>query len=86
MQDCSTAMNDTPRLIFGYNRWERVGTHRESFGCNCLIEIFQRAKIKFENSLLHRHNPIISLVARNLELEQHVFLVDHSLLPLFSSF
>ena len=70
MQDCNTAMNNALRLIFGYNRWESVRTLRESFGYKSLVEIFQRAKIKFENSLLHHHNPIITHVARNLKQEQ----------------
>ena len=70
LQECSTAVNDALRLIFGYNRWESVRTLRESFGYKSLVELFQRAKNKFGSSLLTHHNPIISHLARNLVLEQ----------------
>ena len=69
MQDCCTAINDALRLIFGYNRWESVRTLRESFGYKSLIELFERAKRKFECSVLSHHNPIVSHIARNLVLE-----------------
>ena len=70
LQNCSTAVNDALRLIFGYNRWESVRTLRESFGYKSLVELFQRAKNKFDSSLCSHHNPIISHLARNLVLEQ----------------
>ena len=40
MQDCTTAVNDALRLIFGYNRWESVRSLRESFGYKSLVELF----------------------------------------------
>ena len=43
---------------------------RQSFGYPSLVEIFQRAKNKFNSSVLTRHNPIISKLARYLALEQ----------------
>ena len=70
MQDCTTAINDALRLVFGYNRWESVRSLRESFGYRSLVEIFQHAKNKFKASILCHHNPIISRIARNLVLEQ----------------
>ena len=70
MQDCTTAINDALRLVFGYNRWESVRSLRESFGYKSLVEIFQHAKNKFNASILCHHNPIISRIARNLVLEQ----------------
>ena len=70
MQDCSTAINNALRLIFGYNRWESVRMLRQSFGYPSLVEIFQRAKNKFNSSVLTHHNPIISKLARYLALEQ----------------
>ena len=69
MQDCCTALNDALRLIFGYNRWESVRTLRESFGYMSLVDIFNCAKAKFDNSLTTHHNPVISQIARNLVLE-----------------
>ena len=70
LQNCSTAVNDALRLIFGFNRWESVRTLRESFGYKSLVELFQRAKNKFDSSLRSHYNPIISHLARNLVLEQ----------------
>ena len=70
LQDCCTAVNDSLRLIFGYNRWESIRTLRESFGYKSLIDLFHRAKNKFDSSLLTHHNPIISHLARNLVMEQ----------------
>ena len=70
MQDCTTAINNALRLIFGYNRWESVRTLRESFGYPSLIEIFQRAKNKFNSSLFSHHNPVISKLARFMAIEQ----------------
>ena len=69
LQDCTTAINDALRLIFGYNRWESVRTLRESFGYKSLVELFQKAKMKFDASLLSHHNPIIKHLARNLVLD-----------------
>ena len=69
MQDCTTAINDALRLIFGYNRWESVRTLRESFGYKSLIELFQKAKTKFDVSIVSHHNPVIKHLARNLLLE-----------------
>ena len=40
MQDCTTALNDALRFIFGYNRWESVRNLRESFGYKSLVENF----------------------------------------------
>ena len=45
-------------------------TLRESFGYKSLIDLFHRAKNKFDSSLLTHHNPIISHLARNLVMEQ----------------
>ena len=69
LQDCTTAINDALRLIFGYNRWESVRTLRESFGYKSLVELFQKAKTKFDASLLSHHNPVIKHLARNLVLD-----------------
>ena len=66
LQDCTTEINDSLRLIFGYNRWESVRTLRESFGYKSLVELFQKAKMKFDASLLSHHNPIVKHLARNL--------------------
>ena len=70
MQDCCTAVNDALRLIFGYNRWESVRVLRTSFGYKSLVEIFQRAKTRFDSSISRHHNPIIAQIARNLIAEQ----------------
>ena len=70
MQDCSTAMNDSLRFLFGYNRWESVRTLRQSFGYKSLVEIFQRAKNKFDASLFSHINPTIRHIARNIPREQ----------------
>ena len=70
MQDCSTAVNDALRFIFGYNRWESVRSLRESFGYKSLVEIFQRTKNKFDASLFTHCNPIIAYIARKTAEEQ----------------
>ena len=70
MQDCSTAMNDSLRFIFGYNRWESVRTLRQSFGYKSLVEIFQRAKSKFDASLYSHGNAIIRHLAKNMPCDQ----------------
>ena len=70
MQDCSTALNDALRFIFGYNRWESVRTLRESFGYESLVEIFHGAKSKFDDSLLTHRNPIIVHIAQKMKIEQ----------------
>ena len=74
MQDCTTAINDSLRIIFGYNRWESVRTLRESLGYKSLIDIFHRSKRKFDASLLTHHNPVISHIARNVVVEPEWFL------------
>ena len=69
MQNCSTAVNDALRLIFGYNRWESVRSLRESFGYKSLVELFNTSKRKFENSLLSHSNSLISQHARNVKFD-----------------
>ena len=69
MQDCTTAVNDAYRFIFGYNRWGSVRTLREAFGYKSLIDIFHRSKQKFDASLFNHHNPVISHIARNVIVE-----------------
>ena len=69
MQECNTAVNDALRLIFGYNRWESVRSIRESFGYMSLTELFAKAKRRFDLSLPHHHNKVISHLARNLAIE-----------------
>ena len=69
MQDCTTAINDALRFIFGYNRWESVRTLRQSFGYKSL-EIFHRAKTKFDASLISHGNPVIQHIARNMVHDQ----------------
>ena len=44
MQDCTTAVNDALRLIFGYHRWESIRSLRESFGYKSLVELFNVKK------------------------------------------
>ena len=66
MQDCTTAMNDSLRLIFGFNRWESVRSF-ESFGFKSLVEIFDASKRKFDASLLSHSNPVITHLARHIE-------------------
>ena len=70
MQDCTTALNDALRFIFGYNRWESVRNLRESFGYKSLVEIFQKAKRKFDASLFAHLNPVIAFIARKIFEEQ----------------
>ena len=70
MQNCSTAINDAIRFVFGYNRWESIRTLRESFGYLSLIDIFHKSKRKFDASLPMHRNPMISHIARNLIIEQ----------------
>ena len=69
MQDCTTAANDALRLIFGFNRWESVRSLRESFGYKSLVELFTVSKNKFDASLLYHVNPVISHLARHIEVE-----------------
>ena len=69
MQDCTTATNDALRLVFGYNRWESVRSLRESFGYKSLVELFDISKNKFDASLLSHSNPVISHLARHIELK-----------------
>ena len=69
MQDCSTAVNDALRLIFGFNRWESVRTLRESFGYKSLVDLFGASRSKFDASLVSHRNPVISHLARNLVVD-----------------
>ena len=71
MQECNTAVNDALRLIFGFNRWESVRSIRESFGYRSLTELFAKAKRRFDVSLPHHHNKVISHLARNLAIESN---------------
>ena len=70
MQERVTAMNDSLRFLFGYNRWESVRTLRQSFGYKSLVEIFQRAKNKFHASLPSHGNLTIRHIVRNFPREQ----------------
>ena len=74
LQDCTKAINDAVRLIFGYDRWESVRTLRESFGYKSLVELFQKAEMKFDASLLSHHNPVIKHLTRNLVFNSLCFL------------
>ena len=67
MQDCTTATNNSLRLIIGFNRWESVRLLRESFGFKSLVEIFDASKRKFDASLLSHSNPVITHLARHIE-------------------
>ena len=66
MQDCVTATNDALRFLFGYDRWESVRTMRQSFGYKSLVEIFHRAKSKFDTSLYSHKNPVIRHIVKNM--------------------
>ena len=65
LQECNTAVNDALRLILGYNRWESVGSLRESFGYKSLTDFFHITKRKFDASLLSHQNSVIKHIARN---------------------
>ena len=60
MSDCTTAINDAIRKIFTFQRWESVRTLRESFNYPSLIEIYEKARRKFFNSLPGHVNKTVS--------------------------
>ena len=69
MQDCNTALNNSIRKIFTYNRWESVRTLRESFGYLSLTDIFHKSAKKFLNSLPYHSNSIIRELHRHLTVD-----------------
>ena len=60
MTDCNTALNDAIRKIFSYQRWQSTRALREGFGYCSLHEIFAKAKKKFQLSLVHHSNTVLS--------------------------
>ena len=71
MQDCTNAVNDAFRFIFGYDRWQSVRT----LGYKSLIDIVHISKRKFDASLLTHQNPVVSQIARNVVIEPELYLV-----------
>ena len=62
MNDCNTALNDSIRKIFTFQRWESVRALRDGFGYPSLTDIFAKARKKFQESLPgHRNSTISSL-------------------------
>ena len=47
MSDCSVAMNNAFRKIFGFKEWRSIRVLREIFNVKCLYTIFKLAKDKF---------------------------------------
>ena len=60
MTDCNTALNDAIRKIFSYQRWQSTRALREGFGYCSLHKIFSKAKKKFQLSLVHHSNTVLS--------------------------
>ena len=63
------AVNDALRLIFGYNRWERVRSLRESFGYKSLTDLLHINKRKFDTSLLSHRNSVIKHIANDTMID-----------------
>ena len=61
-QSLHVALNDAIRKIFGYNRWQSIKDIRESFGFLSVTEIFAKRKSKFELSLPHSGNSLLTFL------------------------
>ena len=65
MRDCNTALNDSIRKIFGFNRWESVRFLRESFGYKSLYDMFAKAARCFQISLGTHHNSVLKHLSKH---------------------
>ena len=59
MRDLNTAINDSIRKIFSFNRWESVRALREGCGLRSIYDIFADAKKKLNDSLCSHSNSIL---------------------------
>lgn len=69
MQRCNTALNDSIRKIFSYNRWESTRILREQFGYDPIKVLFARAKTKFPKSLLTSNSSVLRHLAHFIPVE-----------------
>ena len=59
LRDCNTAINDTIRRIYSYQRWESTRCLRTSLGFPSIYEIFSRRSQNFLKGNLHSRNDVI---------------------------
>ena len=62
MSDCSVAMNNAFRKIFGFKEWRSIRVLREIFNVKCLYTLFKLAKDKFLSACPFHPNPIVRTV------------------------
>ena len=62
MSDCSVAMNNAFRKIFGFKEWCSICVLREILNVKCLYTLFKLAKDKFLSMCLVHPNPIMRIV------------------------
>jgi hypothetical protein len=63
MSQCTVAVNDAIRKIFGFKRWESTRELRTAFGYKSVYELFAAAKKQFELSCFTHDNSIITFLA-----------------------
>ena len=63
MSDCSVAMNNAFRKIFGLRRWESIHYLRELFGFESIYVIFKKTEEKFMASCKSHPNLIVNFLA-----------------------
>ena len=59
LRDCNTAINNTIRRIYSYQRWESTRCLRTSLGFPSIYEIFSRRSQNFLKGNLHSRNDVI---------------------------
>ena len=64
MSDCTLAMNNALRKVFGLKDWRSIRTLRQEFGFKCLYVIFKNAQDKFLSFCSTHHNPIVNFIAQ----------------------
>ena len=67
MSDCSVAVNNAFRKIFGFKEWRSIRILREIFNVKCLYTIFKLANDKFIMSCRSHPNPIVTTVLALIE-------------------
>ena len=70
MNQYNVALNGAIRRIFGFRYWQSIRQIRECCGFRSMEQLFEKAKRRFFNSILHHDNVILKFLASLLHEEE----------------
>ena len=68
MNNCNTALNDSIRRIFSYNRWESTRLLRQQLGFPNVTEIFRSRRRRFFEKCRESQNGVVSFIASLIDV------------------